>query len=1536
MFANAVFVGDGSLLIRCAEYFRDSGQIITAVATTDQQISNWADQNSIPVLAKSDFLNGHATDLTFDFLFSISNLDIVPAPILARARRLAVNFHDALLPRYAGLHATSWALVHQESVHGVTWHEMTGSVDKGRILAQQSFDVLATDTALSLNTKCYEAGAASFAAMIQPLVAGTLEPQPQTGDRSYFGRTKRPPAAATLDFRKSAADIAALVRALDFGQYTNPLGRAKVLAGGRLFAIGGAAARSGAAGVAPGTVTHVEDDLVAIAGAAGEVVLTGLSTLDGMPLGSPAAHGFHVGAVLPPVEPATVAAIDTANRKAAAAEPFWMERLSHASGFELPYPRCASNPGDLPAHRIAISLPAGARAPEQPAAAFAAWLARLIGQAALTLSFADPALGQPAYPQPWFAATVPLAIDCDPESPVSTVTDTVAKDIALVREMGPFASDLPLRLPAGEARAAARRWHKAGIAFATPAEPGPALSGREILLVLHCAEGTAELVVCAQAYTGDVAQAMARHLAWFIDAFVADGVRALRQVPLVPTGELAAMARANATAAPFAGDICIHDDIAATVGATPDREAVVCHGHSLTYRALDAKAEALASQLVALGAGPGTIVGLCLERTPDLVVAVLGIHKAGAAYLPLDPDYPRDRIAFMLADAGAPIMVTSRRVQKELSLPCANTVYIEDAEITQALPPAARQPAAPDDLAYVIYTSGSTGQPKGVMVTHRNVMNFFAGMDARIPHATPGVWLAVTSLSFDISVLELCWTLARGFTIVLHSDAPQGGAGTAPEFSLFYFSSDEAADIGDKYRLLLEGAKFADRNGFAAVWTPERHFHAFGGLYPNAAVSSAAIAACTERVGIRGGSCVLPLHHPIRVAEDWSMVDNLSRGRAGVAFAAGWQPNDFIVSPGRFETRKETMLESIETVRRLWRGDRLPFTNPLGKTVEIGTMPRPVQKDLPIWLTAAGNPETFRQAGELGAGVLTHLLGQTLEDVAEKVRQYRVAWHKAGHKGNGHITLMLHTFVGDDENEVRDIVRAPMKHYLGSAMDLVRQAAWTFPTFVQRAAADGRTPADILDAEDLSEADKDGLLEHAFARYYKTSGLFGTPDSCLDIIANLKRIGVDEVACLIDFGIETDLVLRHLDHLKRLMDKADAADEPGYRVSIAEEIVRHGVTHLQCTPSMASMLVADAAGRTALSRVGTLMVGGEALPLALAGQLRALLPGTFLNMYGPTETTIWSSTSLIDTIGDFVPLGQPIANTTFHVRDAQGQECPAYVAGELHIGGAGVTRDYLNREALTAERFIPDRPGSAGRLYRTGDLVRRTADGAFEFLGRIDHQVKIRGHRIELGEIEAVLGKQPGVQAGVVIAREDIEGDRRLVGYVTARAGASIDTDALRKALASDLPDIMVPSAIVVMPAMPLTPNGKIDRRALPAPRGAAAQATAAPTSEIEKTIAAIWCDLLGLPNVGTSDNFFDLGGHSLLVVQVQRRLREATRKEVAITDMFRFSTIRELAAHLGGERTGASAVDRGVDRAKARQALQQRRQAGLARAGAN
>ena len=839
----------------------------------------------------------------------------------------------------------------------------------------------------------------------------------------------------------------------------------------------------------------------------------------------------------------------------------------------------------------------------------------------------------------------------------------------------------------------------------------------------------------------------------------------------------------NATARDYAHHRCIHHLFELQAQRTPEAMALVYRERTLTYRELNQRANRLAQHLQALGLGLEKVAGIYVQRSLDMVIALLGVLKAGAAYVPLDPSYPRERLACMLEDTQATVVLTQRALLASLPPHTAQVVCVDDPELWEfstALHGNVTSGVAAHNLAYVLFTSGSSGRPKGVMVEHRQVCNFFAGMDDVLAFESPGTWLAVTSISFDISVLELFWTLARGFKVVIQDESSpvalaaesrhDGATNQKMDFSLFYFAADAGETCENKYRLLLEGAKFADQHGFAAVWTPERHFHEFGGLYPNPVLTSAAIATITSRLQIRAGSVVLPLHNPLRVAEEWSVVDNLSQGRVGLSFASGWHANDFALMPENYHDRKDVMCRGIEMVRKLWRGEAITTRNGKGEEIEVRIFPPPLQREPQIWITAASNIETFRLAGQLGANVLTNLLGQTVEELASKIVAYREARREHEYTGVGHVTLMLHTFVGPDLDTVRQTVRTPFINYLKTSTDLVQRARWEFPVF-----AKPQQHASAPVEDDLTPAELDAILEHAFDRYFQTSGLFGTPDMCLHMVECLKTIGVNEIACLLDFGVATDTVLESLHALNEVRQRSNPSTDTAVDYSIAAQLRRHSVTHLQCTPGMARMLAADPTSLEALRPLRKLLLGGEALPPVVAQSLAPVVAGDIINVYGPTETTVWSTAAPIDKAGGPITIGRPIANTQLYIVDQQLRPVPIGAQGELLIGGAGVTRGYLNRPELTAERYVRD-PFSAApnaRLYRTGDLGRYGEDGRIAFLGRLDQQVKLRGYRIELGEIEAVLSHHPDVQECVVVARQDDVGDQRLVAYVVPQPAAS-------------------------------------------------------------------------------------------------------------------------------------------------------------------
>lgn len=335
-----------------------------------------------------------------------------------------------------------------------------------------------------------------------------------------------------------------------------------------------------------------------------------------------------------------------------------------------------------------------------------------------------------------------------------------------------------------------------------------------------------------------------------------------------------------------------------------------------------------------------------------------------------------------------------------------------------------------------------------------------------------------------------------------------------PRFSLMFFASEQADADPGKYDTFKACSTFADRRGFEAVWVPERHFHAFGGIFPNPSLTGVLLAQITECLRIRAGSVVLPLHSPIRVAEEWAVVDNLSKGRVDLAFAIGWNPNDFAIAPHAYADRKQRTFEGIEIVRRLWRGQEIETPNGKGEPTRLRIHPRPLQRDVTVWLTCSGGRERFVEAGERGFHVLTALLFQKVDELAEKIAAYRAARAAAGHAGPGVVTLMLHTFVGEDHDRAKELVREPFKRYLASSVDL-----W-------------KTEEARL--ETLSERARNDLLEFAFERYWRKTALMGSPETCAAMVDAVARAGVDEIACLIDFGVPDEHVVAGLEHLDTL------------------------------------------------------------------------------------------------------------------------------------------------------------------------------------------------------------------------------------------------------------------------------------------------------------------------------------------------------------------------------------------------------------------
>ena len=366
-----------------------------------------------------------------------------------------------------------------------------------------------------------------------------------------------------------------------------------------------------------------------------------------------------------------------------------------------------------------------------------------------------------------------------------------------------------------------------------------------------------------------------------------------------------------------------------------------------------------------------------------------------------------------------------------------------------------------------------------------------------------------------------------------------------------------------------------------------------------------------------------------------------------------------------------------------------------------------------------------------------------------------------------------------------------------------------------------------------------------------------------------------------------------------IADPATSAD--GY--ALAKLISDEQISIMQATPVTWRLLLnTEWQGNSNL----TALCGGEALDLALAHQLAPICKQLW-NMYGPTETTIWSTCERINTEMQRISVGRPIANTSCYILDPQDIPVPAGVAGELCIGGDGVAQGYLKRAELTAEKFVADPFRNGERMYRTGDLARFLPDGRIDIIGRTDFQVKLRGFRIELGEIETLLGKLDSIDQAVVIVREDTPGDQRLVAYL--RTNTEISANELHEQLSTDLPAYMIPAAFTVLDEMPLTSNGKVNRKALPAPIWDSEQEFVAAETATELAVTDIWQDVLRMEKIGTQDNFFVLGGHSLLATQLIVRIRRDLNVEIPLAYIFDFPSIYMLSTAIDAFKVATSSA---------------------------
>ncbi|WP_429261985.1 amino acid adenylation domain-containing protein [Paraburkholderia atlantica] len=778
------------------------GHVIAAALCADGVFRDWAVRSNIPSIASVEELASFLKDAPVDLIFSVANPFILPADLLEGVRRGAFNYHDGPLPRYAGVHVTSWALLAQETEYAITWHWIDDGVDSGDVVVQRQVLIAPTDTALTLNLKCNEAAIEGFRELLAGVKNGKLLAYPQAVlDRSYFPRHRRPDSAGCLRWDQSAQEISAMTRALRFGPHQlNPMCLPKALLGDQAVKVSNLDVLARSSSSPAGSLLEVHSSHWRVATGTEDVDVY-FGELDGQMLDARAlARHFNVdeGSRLPILSDEQARSITATHELLAPLEDFWRQRLEQFRTLHPPF-LSSSVAAAPPGWQSSSWFSPSALAKLSPldrseylATAWLIYLARITGETELQLGW-TPALYGPQTAskamEVLISSVVPMEVTIELANDFEEVRKTVAAEFVQLRAHGSFARDLIGRctvLRGVEALRSHRPW-PIGITLTTESSSvagdlmtshgaGRALCGDLLTFEVCALNGRFRWHFDASRLAPRQIGRMTQHLQTLLNGVMADAGQPVGRINILPDDERTYLLEdLNRTAAAYPSERCIHELFEAQVQKAPEAVAVVHENERLSYGELNARANRLAHHLIALGVRPDQPVAICVERSPAMVVGLLAILKAGGAYLPLDPAYPSARLRQMLGDAAPQLLLCDVAGRAALGPEVLTNVIAVDLET--ATPEWANLPFSDPDpralgltsrhLAYVIYTSGSTGTPKGVQNEHRAVINRLIWMQKAYALKATDVVLQKTPFGFDVSAWEFFWTLLEGATLVL-------------------------------------------------------------------------------------------------------------------------------------------------------------------------------------------------------------------------------------------------------------------------------------------------------------------------------------------------------------------------------------------------------------------------------------------------------------------------------------------------------------------------------------------------------------------------------------------------------------------------------------------------------------------------------------------------------------------------------------------------------------------------------------------------
>jgi len=785
-------IGETSLLIRCSELLLQRGHTVRGVVSADPAVKNWAEGRGLrSTVPGADWLSFFRQQ-EFDYLFSIVNPKIVSDAVLALPVKGAINYHDALLPRYAGMYATSWAIMNRERHHGITWHVMASGVDQGDVLKQRRVDITERETAFSLNLKCYEAAFEAFSELVDELSAGTARPVPQDlQQRTYFGKYKRPAGGCFLSFNRPAGEICAFSRALDFGPGHNPLGTPRIHTGASFVTAQDICLFSSRSTDLPGTLKACDDQGLIVATADYDIrigrliapdntVMTGKVFLDRYRL----KKGFRF------TDPDTETLDALTERYAAAArqEPFWLKRLADIRPISISadlYPLPPRECGAFRAMRIPVPESFSAYAAsfsdvsgwEALAAVLGAYLFRMTGRPDfdLGLSVEPAADGESCFPDV-FSDGVPLRIHPAADAGFLEILRDFHREQDRMTGRETFCRDIFMRAPRLAEISNLRQnfFFPVMIRRVNSLDDYSVSGATEFSMVLDDDSSACLWVFDPGLISYETVRRLRDQFLCFLGAVARSPEKPVARLPVLsPEAVDKIVHRWNDTDTDYCRDTCIHHLFETQAKQHPRQTATLYGGTMLSYGDLDRKANQLAWHLARKGVGPETLVGISLDRSHNMIIALLGILKAGGAYVPLEPSFPGARLNTIIQRAGIRLVLSQEKHAGLFADSSAEVVLLDRSAQELSCEEDGRPPECgvnSENTAYVIFTSGSTGNPKGVVVVHRPVINLIEWVLKTFSFSRKDAVLFVTALSFDLSVFDIFGLLACGGSIHIMDD----------------------------------------------------------------------------------------------------------------------------------------------------------------------------------------------------------------------------------------------------------------------------------------------------------------------------------------------------------------------------------------------------------------------------------------------------------------------------------------------------------------------------------------------------------------------------------------------------------------------------------------------------------------------------------------------------------------------------------------------------------------------------------------------